>query len=93
VSELPPLRLFPDRSTNGKRFIGGVRRLVEDVETIGDRYGIQDAEGVTDVRWIADATSEGRILVGADRRILRNPSNGGRSATPVRATSSSARTI
>lgn len=69
----PALRLFLDRSTNGKRFIDGIRRLVDDVETIGDRYGVRDAEMVKDVQWIADATAEGRILVGADRRILRNP--------------------
>jgi hypothetical protein len=73
VTEPPPLRLFLDRSTTGKRFIGGIRRLVDDVETIGDRYGVQGAEEVEDVRWIADATADGRILVGADKRILRNP--------------------
>jgi hypothetical protein len=73
VSEPTPLRLFLDRSTNGKRFVSGIRRLVDDVETIGDRYGVQEAEEVKDVQWIADATAEGRILVGADRRILRNP--------------------
>ncbi len=44
----PPLRLFLDRSTNGKRFIDGIRRLVDDVETIGDRYGVRDAEAVKD---------------------------------------------
>ncbi|GEL18372.1 hypothetical protein PA7_22090 [Pseudonocardia asaccharolytica DSM 44247 = NBRC 16224] len=34
---------------------------------------MRPAETVPDVRWIADATADGRILVGADRFILRNP--------------------
>lgn len=68
-----PLRLFLDRSTQGRRFVAAVRDLVNDVETIDDRYGVQPAEHVPDVRWIADATADGRILVGADRNILRNP--------------------
>lgn len=68
----PPLKLFLDRSTQGKRFIEAVRRLVDDVETINDRYGVKPAEGIPDTRWIADASAEGRILIGADRYILRN---------------------
>jgi PIN domain-containing protein len=73
VTEPPPLRLFLDRSTNGRRFIDGIRRLVDDVETIGDRYGVRPAEDIKDPRWIADATAAGRILLGADKRILRSP--------------------
>jgi hypothetical protein len=73
VSETSSLRLFLDRSTQGRRFVDGVRRLVDDVETIDDRYGRQAAERVPDPQWIADATADGRILVGADRYILRNP--------------------
>lgn len=73
MSETSPLRLFLDRSTQGRRFVDGVRRLVDDVETIDDRYGRQAAERVPDPQWIADATADGRVLVGADRYILRNP--------------------
>jgi hypothetical protein len=69
----PPLKLFVDRSTQGKRFVRAVRSLVDDVETIDDRYGVQPAEKIPDVQWIADATADGRILIGADVRILRNP--------------------
>jgi hypothetical protein len=50
VSEPPPLQLFLDRSTNGKRFIEGIRRLVDDVETIGDCYGGRPAEDIKDPR-------------------------------------------
>lgn len=67
-----PLRLFLDRSTQGRRFVAAVRDLVNDVETIDDRYGGRPAERVPDVRWIADATADGRILVGADRYMLRS---------------------
>jgi hypothetical protein len=73
TSEPPALRLFLDRSTQGKRFTAAVRRLVQDVETIDDRYGRDPAEAVPDTRWIADASAEGRVLLGADRNILRNP--------------------
>ncbi len=50
-----------------------MRQLVPDVETINDRYGVRPAEDISDVQWITDATADGRILVGADRYILRNP--------------------
>ncbi|HEX6075193.1 MAG TPA: hypothetical protein VFZ32_08015 [Micromonosporaceae bacterium] len=73
MSEPPPLWLFLDRSTQGKRFVGAVRSLVEDVVTINDMYGGKPAESVADVQWIADASASGRILIGADRYILRNP--------------------
>ena len=68
-----PLRLFLDRSTQGRRFVEAVRDMVDDVETIDDRYGVRPAEHVPDITWIADATAAGRILVGAGRYILRNP--------------------
>lgn len=69
----PRLALFLDRSTQGRRFVEGVRTLVDDVETIADRYGRDAAQNVPDTQWIAEATAAGRILVGADRRILLNP--------------------
>ncbi|WP_116044460.1 hypothetical protein [Amycolatopsis palatopharyngis] len=68
-----PLRLFLDRSTQGRRFVDAVRELVSDVETINDRYGTKPAESVPDTTWIAEASADNRILVGADRNILRNP--------------------
>ena len=40
---------------------------------MADRYGPDAAQNVSDTQWIADATAAGRILVGADRRILLNP--------------------
>lgn len=73
MSDPPPLRLFLDRSTQGRRFVEAVRQLVPDTQTINDRYGMREAEEVPDSRWIEDATTDGRILVGADRYVLRNP--------------------
>jgi hypothetical protein len=55
----------------GRRFVA-VRVLVEDVETINDRYGVKPAEQILDEQWIAEASADGRILVGADLRIRRN---------------------
>lgn len=69
----PPLRLFLDRSTQARRFVAAVRQLVDDVQTIDDRYGAGPAEALPDTVWIADASADGRILVGADRYLLRNP--------------------
>ncbi|RCG20165.1 hypothetical protein DQ384_37275 [Sphaerisporangium album] len=45
---------------------------MKDVQTINDRYGVKPAESVADTTWIAEATADGRILIGADRNILRN---------------------
>lgn len=73
MTDPPTLRLFLDRSTQGRRFVEAVRRLVPDVETINDRYGVRESQSIPDVRWISEATADGRILVGADRYILRNP--------------------
>lgn len=72
TTDPPPLRLFLDRSTQGRRFVAAVRHLVDDVETINDRYGTKLAESIPDIRWIREASADGRILVGADRNIVRN---------------------
>jgi hypothetical protein len=70
--EPPALKLFLDRSVQGRRFIEAIRLLVEDVETINDRYGVKPAEQILDQQWIAEASVDGRILIGADLRIRRN---------------------
>ncbi|MFJ8269345.1 hypothetical protein ACIQ8G_03060 [Streptomyces sp. NPDC094154] len=66
------LRLFLDRSTNAKSFAQAARELCPDVLTIGDLYGVTPAEAVEDQQWIADASADGRICVGADKAILSN---------------------
>ncbi|MCX4652974.1 hypothetical protein [Streptomyces microflavus] len=72
MTEPGGIKLFLDRSTNGKRFAEAVRRLFPDTVTIGERYGVAAAEGVPDVDWIRDATGEGRICIGSDIRIVSN---------------------
>ncbi|WP_320773742.1 hypothetical protein [Streptomyces sp. CRN 30] len=67
---LPQLRLFLDRSTNGDDFVKGVKDLCPDTMSIGERYGVKAAESVGDETWLAEATAEGRICVGADKKIL-----------------------
>jgi hypothetical protein len=71
--EPPALKLFLDRSVQGRRFIQAVGLLVEDVQTINHRYGVKAAEQILDQQWIAEASADGRILIGADLRIRRNP--------------------
>lgn len=67
MNPTPPLRLFLDRSIQGRRFVNAVRELVKDVETIDDRCGATAAQNVPDLRWIRDATADGRIIVGPDQ--------------------------
>ncbi|MFE9181082.1 hypothetical protein ACFYN5_33050 [Streptomyces sp. NPDC007126] len=70
MMSLPPLRLFLDRSTNGDDFVKGVKNLCPDTVSIGERYGVKAAENVSDEAWLAEAAAEGRICVGADKKIL-----------------------
>lgn len=72
MTEAGDVRLFLDRSTNGKRFAEAVKRRFPDTVTIGERYGVAAAESVLDVEWIRDASAEGRICVGSDARIASN---------------------
>jgi hypothetical protein len=48
MTTAPPLKLFLDRSTQGRRFVQAVKALVQDVQTINDRQGVQAAEAVPD---------------------------------------------
>jgi len=50
-----PLRLFLDRSTQGRRFVEAVRDMVDDVETIDGRYGARPAEHVPETLNCDDA--------------------------------------
>ncbi|SFD59016.1 hypothetical protein [Streptomyces aidingensis] len=72
MSSAQDLRLFLDRSSNSKRLAQALRDMGTDVVTIGERYGVKPAETVKDVRWLSEASSEGRICVGADSSILKN---------------------
>jgi hypothetical protein len=62
------LRLFLDRSVGTRKIAAALREAGLDIETIVDHYG-DEAPRVTDDRWINDATTAGRLLLGADLRI------------------------
>lgn len=66
------LRVFLDRSLGTKKIASALRGRSLDVETIQDRYG-SAASTTADVRWIQDASRDGRVLIGADQRIRYNP--------------------
>jgi hypothetical protein len=67
VTEHPPLPVVPRPEQAGAAVRGG------GAPARGrQRYGRRDAEAVEDTQWINEATADGRILLGADRRILRN---------------------
>jgi len=68
----PPLRVFLDRSIGTKKIAHALRILGVDVQTIHDLYG-DESNTVEDARWIADATQDGRLLIGADQKIRYNP--------------------
>ncbi len=67
-----PLRVFLDRSIGTKQIARALRDLGVDVQTIQDRYGAESST-VADAQWIAEATQDLRVLVGADQRIRYNP--------------------
>lgn len=67
----PDLQIFLDRSVGTRRIAEALRELELDVETIRDRYG-EASSTVQDVVWIEEATSAGRVLIGADKRIRFN---------------------
>jgi PIN like domain len=58
-----PLRAFLDRSVGTKKIAKALRDRGVDVQTIHDRYG-EESSTVPDVRWIADAAHDGRVLIG-----------------------------
>ncbi|MFI5496521.1 hypothetical protein [Actinoplanes sp. NPDC051859] len=60
--------IFLDRSVGSIKIAAALRALDLDVETIQDRYGTE-APRIADTQWIEDATLDGRILIGADKRI------------------------
>lgn len=69
----PVLAVFLDRSIGTRRIAEAMRAMPDiDVQTILDRYG-PDSQFTPDITWIADATADGRILIGADTRIRYNP--------------------
>jgi hypothetical protein len=48
-TEPPALKLFLDRSVQGRRFVEAIRLLIE---TINNRYGVKPAEQILDEQWI-----------------------------------------
>jgi hypothetical protein len=66
------LRLFLDRSIGTLKIAAALREQRLDVETIADRYGAANPF-TRDDQWIADASRDGRLLIGADQRIRYRP--------------------
>jgi hypothetical protein len=62
------LPVFLDRSVGTKKIAFALRELGVDVETIHDRYGGESVR-IQDTQWIEEATADGRVLIGADKRI------------------------
>lgn len=62
------LPVFLDRSVGTKKIAIALRQLGVDVETIQDRYGDKSVK-IPDTQWIEEATADGRVLIGADKRI------------------------
>jgi hypothetical protein len=72
MNDARDLRLFLDRTSISKRFTQALRDMGADVLTINDLYGAKPAENVQDAQWLAAATADARICVGADANILSN---------------------
>jgi hypothetical protein len=68
----PALRFFADRSLGSQIVPHALRAAGWLVETMDERYGIEQSQLIRDVRWIEEATLAGDVLLAKDLRIANN---------------------
>jgi PIN like domain len=69
----PALRFFLDRGLGSRIVPGALRGAGWELETMDERYGASASQGISDVRWIEEATANGDVLLSKDMAIARNP--------------------
>jgi len=69
----PSLRFFLDRGLGAFIVPTALRAAGWVLETMDERYGKQESQNISDVRWIEEATNNGDILLCKDLRIAKNP--------------------
>jgi hypothetical protein len=69
----PVLRFFLDRGLGSIVVPNALRAAGWVLETMDERYGLQESQRISDIQWIEDATGNGDVLLSKDLRIARNP--------------------
>jgi PIN like domain len=73
---VPPaseLTFFLDRNLGSQIVPGALRAAGWVLETMDERYGIDESKLIQDVQWIEEATLAGDVLLTKDVRIAKNP--------------------
>jgi hypothetical protein len=65
------LKFFTDRGLGSKRLPSVLRAAGWNVMTMNEMYGAKTAEGITDAKWIAEATKAGFMLLTKDLAVGR----------------------
>ncbi|WP_066516017.1 hypothetical protein [Curtobacterium ammoniigenes] len=67
------LRFFSDRSLGDHEVPEALRAAGWQVVSMRERYGAVTAQGLADIDWIRDATTEGEVLLTGDKAIAKRP--------------------
>lgn len=67
------LRFFLDRSLGDHEVPNALRAAGWHVVSMRERYGSVTAQGLADIDWIRDATSEGEVMLTGDKAIAKRP--------------------
>jgi hypothetical protein len=69
----PVLRFFLDRGLGSLIVPRALRAAGWILETMDERYGVQESQRISDTQWIEEATENGDVLLSKDLRIAKNP--------------------
>jgi hypothetical protein len=69
----PELTFFLDRNLGSQIVPQALRSAGWALETMDERYGVEESKLIKDVQWIEEATLAGDILLTKDVRIAKNP--------------------
>jgi hypothetical protein len=67
------LRFFLDRGLGAVDVPGALRAAGWTLETMDERYGAGQSQGIQDAQWIEEATLAGDVLLCKDLAIAQNP--------------------
>jgi hypothetical protein len=67
------LRFFLDRNLGSQMVPEALRAAGWTLESMDERYGVNESQSISDVQWIEEATNHGNVLLTKDLRIATNP--------------------
>lgn len=62
---------FVDRGVGSRIVPEGLRNVGWHIVTMDERYGKKESQSVADTQWIADACSEGEVILTKDRAVAK----------------------